>query len=230
MAACGIVPRAIVGLLLAILFLWAGAFGFADLAAMRGDGVVARHERGERLSDSDWSSGYRAYLTAASLQPFSGGYSEKLGRLLELRAASDARQGVSARDLRLAALDHFRTAATKRPTWPFSRVAIARLKAKLGRIDAEFVRNLIAASELAPAVPGVQEPLMDLGLIAWPLLDEPARAWVLGIVERNLHFNPRRTIRQAVAHHRFGLIEVRIGADPALQRLYREIVGSHPVQ
>ena len=217
---------AIVGSLLVILFLWAGALGLANLVGMRGDAVVASHERGDPPSYDDWHSGYQAYLDAAKVHPLSGAYSDELGRLLELWAGSDARQGAPAEGLRLEALDYFRVAAGRRPTWPFSRIGIVRLKAKLGQIDAELMRNLRTASDLAPMMPGAQEPLMVLGLITWDLLDAQTRDVVTGIIDRNLLLNPRQAIAQAIDFRRTDLIEGRLGADPALGRLYREMMQS----
>lgn len=206
-----------------MLCLWAVALGLADLAEMRGDRVVAGYERGDRPSYEDWDGAYQSYLKAATLHPLSGVYSDRIGRLLELWAGSDARQGMSAKDLQLMALGHFRAAARRRPTWPFSRIGIARIKAKLGQVDAELMSNLRAASDLAPMVKNVQEPLLDLGLIGWDLLDEQTRDTVLGIIDRNLLLNPRRTIRQAIGYRRTDLVEGRLDADPSLERLYRDM-------
>ena len=213
----------IVGLFLASLFLWAGAMGLADLAEVRGDGVVARHERGDPLSYEDWNAAYQAYLYAAKIHPLSGANEDKLGRLLELWASSDARQETPARDLQREALEHFRAAAKRRPTWPFSRFVIVRLKAKLGLIDAELMSNLRTAADLAPMVQVVQEPLMDLGFVAWDLLDKQTRDAVLAIIDRNLLLNPRRAIQHAIGYRRVDLIEGRLDADPALALLYRDL-------
>lgn len=214
----------VVSSVLVLLFLWAVALGLADLAKMRGDGVAARHERGEPLSDEDFNTAYQAYLYAATIHPLSGVYLDKIGGLLELWASGDARREISARELEQEALAHFRAAAGRRPTWPFSRIGITRLKAKLGQIDAELMSNLRTAAELAPMVPVVQEPLLDLGLLAWDLLDQQTRDAVSSIIDRNLLLDPRRTIQQAIVYRRADLIESQLDTDPALEKLYRDMV------
>lgn len=81
----------------------------------------------------------------------------------------------------------FQRAARLRPTWPYYWANIAAEQYKLGRYATpEFSRAIAHAAVFGPWKDDTQLLVAELGALAWPYLDEPAKNAVLGNLSRAL--------------------------------------------
>mgnify|MGYP003329677613 FL=1 len=83
----------------------------------------------------------------------------------------------------------YRTALAQRPTWPYSHIAFAVIKARFGDIDAEFIKSLHEANRLGKNEVTVIRPTVELGLALWPQLDTNTHKLIANAVERSISWN-----------------------------------------
>jgi len=86
-------------------------------------------------------------------------------------------------------LTGYRSALAKRPTWPYSHIAFAVIKARFGDIDAEFIKSLHEANRLGKNEVTVIRPTVELGLALWPQLDTNTHKLIANAVERSISWN-----------------------------------------
>jgi hypothetical protein len=193
----------------------AGAWGAASGLALYGD-AVARAAGGEpaRLARA-----VELYGWAARLDRRDPAHPERQGRLLErLADAESLGSGASLKRLS-AALELYREAAARRPTWPYVSVDIARVKVKLGMLDGELDAHLRWAWRCGAWSLRVQRELLGIGLAAWPLLGPDSRRFFDDVLDRMLREQPAAAIDLSLDLGRRDLIEGRTAGSERLRAL-----------
>lgn len=210
--------------------LWLGVGAIASLYAAWGDAWVAAADSKpgtgvERLDLAQWAYGW-----ATRLDPLHPDYRQGLARVLETRGAALPPGDPEARALFTQALTHYRTAARARPSWPYTWVALARVKARLGAVDADFDAAYGRACERGRWDPKVQALILDLGLPLWRLLSPQARELTLGALARGLVMQPGPTLASAVGAGRLDLVAPLVAGDSALEALLQDATRVQPGQ
>ncbi len=171
----------LLGSLIMIALLLAGiAFAWMVFSADLDARVAHRYmdqwpkKRGQ-IESSQWKKAQAALNDAISTNPYSVDYRIEMGQLYEW-AALDLKLNQTSRQENLQqALYHYRQAASRRPTWPYSWAAIAYIKSELGQVDEEMLRAFRLADEYGHLVPRVQLRYYWAGLSAWDQLPEADR-------------------------------------------------------
>jgi len=143
----------------------------------------------------------RAGIDEALLfEPSNPHFVEQSALLHDRQALALERGDPEARRLLERSLGEFRTAAQMRPGSPYVWAGIVTLKLRLRELDDEFYGALARAAQLGPWEPQVQLAIADTGLAAWRRLAPPARAEVIGAIERGLLRDGPAIRRIAAAH------------------------------
>jgi hypothetical protein len=159
------------------------------------------------------------------MDPANAGYGEQFAQHLERLALQAPPRGAVETGLLREAHRLNIEAAGVRPTWPLGLTSVLRTTLKLGRFDHEFTRLYARAADLGRSEPAALRALVDLGLVAWPLL-EPEGQWeVQGLLRHGLRLNPDQVLRRAVELRQGALVEPLIASDADLQRRYAQIRG-----
>lgn len=163
-------------------------------------------------------------LWATRLDPGNPVYRQRLAQHFERLAMRRPRSVSANRILLTDALQLYTEAAVERPTWPFSFTPVLRTRLKLGQ-HGPFFENLYRHSYLLgrAELPALRD-LVNLGLAAWPLLDERARDTVSGVLKDALLRDAAYTIRRAVRLDRTAVIEALLSSsDEQARALFVEI-------
>lgn len=107
------------------------------------------------------------------------------------------------------ALSHFRTALDARPAWPYAWANVARVKLRLGELDAEFEHAARQAARLGPWERGVQLEIVRIALEAERRFSPETRRTVLRMMSNALVRNEREVAELAV---RFGRLDLLCAA------------------
>ncbi|HNB20165.1 MAG TPA: hypothetical protein PK474_06905 [Agitococcus sp.] len=86
-------------------------------------------------------------------------------------------------------LSHYRTALAQRPTWPYSHIYFAVIKARFGDIDNEFIQSLHTANKLGKNEVDVIRITVELGLALWSQLDQNTHKLIANAIERSISWN-----------------------------------------
>ena len=192
-----------IGIILAgLLFLLAGwtlLWGVADLYAAQAKAWLERWSASqEPPPKQELEKALRAIAIAENINPRSPDIQERYGRILEWKTEGRPpwREDVQ-QDLQ-AALTRFQKANALRPAWPYSWVAVARIKLKLLELDDLFLHALQRALDLGPWEPEVQLAAVEIGLLSWDVLDDALRKGIEESFSRSLKSQPREVIALAV--------------------------------
>jgi hypothetical protein len=222
-------PVALVGLL------WLAAGAFASLAAARGQGladqvailpVPSPDRRLDSPVDPRLVEAERSYAWAVRLDPLEPDHRQGLARVLELRAARLPPGDRDARALLAQAVDLYLSAARDRPSWPYTWLALARVKARLGALDADFTSAIGSASRRGPWDARLQGLLLELLIPLWDLLGPEAREVGAGALRRGLLIQPSEVLGIAVRAGRADLVAPLVQGDEAREAMLRKHVRS----
>jgi len=162
----------------------------------------------------------RSLMLAQRMDPTNAGYRGQLALHLErLALQAQPREPVETGRLSEAERLHVQT-AKQRPTWPLGLTSVLRTRFKLGRSGPEFTQLYRRAANLGRAEPAALRALVDLGLVAWPLLDPEGRLAVQDLLRHGLQIQPHAVLERALALRRAAVVTPLIAADADLQRLY----------
>lgn len=122
---------------------------------------------------------------------------------------------------RAAAYDS--AALQREPGQPFLWTQLAAARAQTRGMDAEFLRVLRLAIETAPRTRQLIFARADLGLRAWPLLDEAARQRVREQIVQAVRLEPARLRRHLPGPNHRRLVRHLLAEDPAMvERFLRD--------
>jgi len=224
-----LLPLALAGLL------WLAASAFASLVAARGQGladkvaILAVPSPDRRLDspvDPRLVQAEGSYAWAVRLDPLDPDHRQGLARVLELRAARLPPGDAGARTLLTQAVDLYRSAARDRPSWPYTWLALARVKARLGALDADFTSAIGSASRRGPWDARLQALLLELLIPLWDLLGPEARAVGAGALQRGVLVQPDEVLGIAVRAGRTDLVAPLVQGDEEREAMLRKHVRS----
>ncbi|WP_342245221.1 hypothetical protein [Pseudomonas sp. OTU5201] len=178
-------------LVLSFVFLVAGAHMLlAGIASFQAEAFTnSWDKRGQEPSAGAWEVAHNAAQRAIRLYPVADG--DRLDRLGRIHSWKQFRQPYadpSAQRSRRAALDAYRAATIARPTWPYTWARLAHSKLYLQEFDDEFEQAMVQAFQLGPWRIGVNRELAEIGLSAWPHLNQAQRQATLESARRSLVF------------------------------------------
>jgi hypothetical protein len=210
--------------LVAVAGCWSLLAGAASGFAWQADRISALAPGlGVAAGDVDDQAIRRSLMLAQRLDPTNAGYRGRLALHLErLALRAQPRGPVETGHLSEAERLHVQT-AEQRPTWPLGLTSVLRTRFKLGRSGHEFTRIYRRAADLGRYEPAALRALVDLGLIAWPLLDPDGRLAVQDLLRHGLQIQPRAVLERALALRQAAVVAPLIAADADLQRLYLSI-------
>lgn len=162
---------------------------------------------------------------AKALEPTNPANREQLAQHLERLALQAPPRGVVETGLLREAHRLYIEAAARRPTWPLGLTSVLRTDLKLGRLGSEFTRLYTRAAELGRSEPAALRALVDLGLVAWPLLEPGGRREVQELLRHGLRIDPNHVLRRAVGLRQGAVLEPLIASDADLQRRYAALRG-----
>jgi len=146
------------------------------------------NELGIVSSLSNWASTRSELERAKSLNPNEPEYYRLEGLLYEWRFFVEGLPYSSTEmiAMRQRAIDAYRESAALRPAWPDGWAHLARQKALLGQVDAEFDLAIARATTLGAWEPRIQLLVAETGGWAWPNLSEATRTAVIENIQRGL--------------------------------------------
>lgn len=187
------------GIMRAGFVLAVGALLVAGIHAAALRGLADANYTNARLS-LDTGSARESIDQALMFEPSNPHFVEQSALLRQRQALALDRGDPQARQLLARSLGEFRAAALMRPGSAYAWASIAMLKLRLRELDAEFYGALERAARFGPWEPQVQLAIADVGLVAWRRLAPPARAQVIGVLERALLRQGSEVRRIAAAH------------------------------
>ncbi len=211
--------------------LWLAVGAFASLAAARGQ-VLADQVANPAPSQADRRPGPsldlrlaqagEAYTWAVWLDPLDPDHRQGLARVLELKAARLPPGDAGARPLLNQAVDLYRSAAQARPSWPYTWLYLARVKARLGALDADFALALVNASRRGPWDARVQAQLLELAIPLWELLRPDSRDVAALALQRGVEARPAEVLEIAVRAGRADLVTPLVQGDEVREALLQK--------
>ncbi|WP_145928250.1 hypothetical protein [Pseudomonas sp. TCU-HL1] len=212
---------ALLVLLLALALLFAGArMALAGIASYQAEAFLAVWEKAANQPDARaWQIAHNAAQRAISLYPVANGdYLDRLGRIHSWQQFRQPYADPSAESSRRAALDAYRAAVDARPTWPYTWARQAHTKLYLQEFDGEFDLALARAFQLGPWRNGINRELAEIGLSAWPHLDQSQRLATLESVRRSVANGPAEAQHLYKIAQHTGLTQVLCDSlEPALR-------------
>lgn len=173
----------------------AGSWGLADVYYRPALNEIRNWIFGKsEINDERWDKLKLSLSKAQQLDPTNPYIYENLGIALEARFSKMEPGDLDARVYREQALEHYRTSAFLRPTWPYAWNSIMTVKFRLGEIDHEFFTAFNNAERLGRWEPDIQRMLVDIGLINWLQFPASERKYLLDIVSRSLEKQPIKTL------------------------------------
>lgn len=172
-----------------VLLVLAGvSLSAAGLASYQADAFI-RHWRGEGVEPPsiEWRIAAAAARRAVSLYPVPNG--EYLDRLGGVSSWKDFRRDFGddfASPERKAAISFYRSSIRYRPSHPNTYARLATAKLRQLELDEEFFIALGKADRLGRGSLEVALEVSEAGLLAWPVLDDGARAAVVSSSRRIL--------------------------------------------
>ncbi|MDP2227279.1 MAG: hypothetical protein Q8J78_07350 [Moraxellaceae bacterium] len=119
------------------------------------------------------------------LSPVSADYLVVLARVEEMRYPLALIGDDDARPGRERAVQLYRDAIKRRPTWPYTYADLAYALMRLDRVDAELEAALVDGARLGPWEPEVMQAIIDVGFEAWYRLSPEARRVVADTLIRS---------------------------------------------
>lgn len=164
------------------------AWGIADLFSLRPDGAM--DERPLKMPQtSRLAHAFSIAATAHELDPANPVYLENMARIRYWQAGrlpdSARRHAMLGESLMYAG-----EAAVLRPVSPYAWASLMQARLELGRVDAEFARDMNNAAMLGPWEPEIQVAIAEAGLDAWAALTARDRKIVLDDFARGYRMQP----------------------------------------
>jgi len=157
-------------------------------------------QRGQVPAEEQWLEARDQISLAKRLNPYDMQFDLTTAEIHEWRS-NIANQELSTDDWRLAGeaiLKSYRTAIEARPQWPYTWAFLARQKAYMGQIDAEFETALRNVDSMGRWLPPVQFLITETAAVSWPKLNSDMRQLVVENIERSQIYydaNSRRQMR-----------------------------------
>lgn len=169
----------------------------SGVAAYQAQSFVDDWEQtGAAPDETAWGVARDAANRAVAFYPGTNGdYLARLGRIYEWRDMGRPFGDPEAQAAREQARDAYRQAIESRPDWPFTWVQLGLIKLRLLEFDEEFDRALQQGFDNGPWRLGVYRGIAEIGLIAWPQLDEAQRRQVLEAARRTVAFSDAQASR-----------------------------------
>lgn len=168
--------------------------GLSDFDVLQAEHLVKlRIEQKQPLDIDTLESASVLLESAVAWNRDNGAAHQNLALVHGMRLALPLR-GLVERDEHLnAGLGAALKAISLRPTSGFAYSVYAMAKQMRGDRDATFRQALARAAKYGPWEPGVQSNIIDVGLRAWDVLDEPTRDVVRHTITRALQTQPEET-------------------------------------
>lgn len=171
---------------------WAATWGWADLQAIPARNALVQWERqGGFTKQQDWQQAVDKMRLAYRFNNTSADYAADLGRLYEWQALRQPQWTQHAHEYRALAIDHFRQAVTRRPSWGFAWVHLAVSKVLNQELDDEAFSALEKAMVFGPWESGTQKKSIWLGIMIWDQLDQDLQNKVMATLERAVKIQAR---------------------------------------
>jgi Flp pilus assembly protein TadD len=174
--------------------------GWSDFSALEAEYLVNSRAQANQAVDLATIERARSLLESAlASNPDNGAAHQNLAILYQMRLALPWSDLVERDRYLNTGLAHARRAVALRPTSGYAYSVYAIAKQLRGERDAGFRLALSHAAKYGPWEPGVQNNIMDVGLLAWNTLDEPSREVVRQTIGRALQSQPEnaKTFLQA---------------------------------
>ena len=187
--------------LLALVLLASGTRMFlGGIASYQAEAFISSWEKNGKEPDArGWQIAQGAAQRAVSLYPVaSGDYLDRLGRVYSWQQFQHAYGDPAAAGSRQAAATAYRASITARPTWPYTWERLAHTKLFLQEFDAEFDQALAQAFQLGPWRIAVNREVADIGLSAWPHLNEPQREATRESVRRSVAYSSNESVHMVI--------------------------------
>lgn len=153
-------------------------------------------KQAQEPSTRAWEVAEDAAQRAIALYPTTNGeYADRLGVVYSWQQFRHPYGAPEATNSRRAALDAYRQSTTARPTWPDTWARLAHAKLYLLEFDDEFHQAMSNAAELGPWRIGINRELTEIGLTAWPQLDEVQRQAALEAARRAVAYSENEAKR-----------------------------------
>lgn len=201
----------------------AAAWGVADVFRARAELIIDLHGDVIRTPPTKdrIARALEAYALANRLDGLRPDFIASLGDMHALSVAELPVWEPEAKKHTRAALDYYREAISRRPSWPYTWANLAVVKFRLAELDHEFFSALERAAVLGPWEPQIQKTVADLGLAAWEVLPEETRAQVRANLERGIHRQGEAVVRLALRHRRTELVAPLVQGDAHLEAVLK---------
>jgi len=146
------------------------------------------------------------YKTAVEYTPNNPGLHQVGGRLSEWQAYVAPDESEEQKKYRQESLERFRRSTQLRPTWPYAWFDLAKAKIRALEPDEEFQTALHKAITLGQNEPDIQQGTMQLGLLAWRILNQEIKASVLDTIKTLHQQNPKKLYQGAKDYDRQDLL------------------------
>lgn len=135
--------------------------------------------------DDEWHQQEQLILKAIALQPHNASIKNTAGRLYEYRAYQFSPQSAAAR-LQYAgqAAQMYRLSIQDSPLLVYPWMNLALIKLKQGEWDQEFLQAYKKAATLGPWEESVMPVLVEIGLLVYQNMDQPAQAFIAAYIDR----------------------------------------------
>lgn len=178
------------GLLSIVLLVSGACMLLAGIASYQAEAFIDSWDgRSTEPGASAWKIAHSAAKRSISLYPVADGARlDRLARIYSWKQFHQPYADPAAQESRHAALDAYRAAVAARPSWPYTWAGLAHSKLELQEFDGEFDEALVQAFQLGPWRIGVNLELVEIGLNAWPYLNQVQRLAVLESARRSVSF------------------------------------------
>ncbi len=182
----------------------------AGIASYQAEAFISSWDkRGNEPGAAAWDVAHNAAQRAIRLYPVADGDRlDRLGRIYSWKEFRQPYADPAAQHSRRAALDAYRAATSARPTWPYTWARLAHSKLYLQEFDGEFERAMVQAFQLGPWRIGVNRELAEIGLSAWPHLNQAQRQATLESARRSLAFGNAEALHLLEVAQRAGRVRV----------------------
>jgi len=220
-------PRIAVAALAALAAL-AAVWGAADVFRVRAELILDQQGDVIRtpLTKDRIARALEAYALAQRVDGRRPDLLAGLGDMHAMLVADAPPWDAEAKEHRRAALDYYRAAIVRRPSWPHTWANLAVIKFRLVELDREFLTALERAAALGPWEPEVQKTVADLGLAAWDVLPEETRAQVRADIERGMRRQGETMVRLALRHRRADVVAPLVQNDNRLAAVLKAGVAT----
>lgn len=167
--------------------------------------------------------------SARTWEPGNPDFDLQLGAHLERIALGSIPRSRAQLGLLEASASLYRRAIERRPTWPLGLTSLLRVDLKRGRLGTEFGALYRRAAGLGGQEPAAQRALVDLGLVAWPLVDPETRTLVRALLVDALRRQSRYVLERSIAVGRIEVLEPLLADSAELRAEFDRLRAKSPV-